>query len=343
MRPDKAEQKSALFIKNSFLGMYVFNNSQIESDLLPNAIELCDVLVSFHGMLILIEVKRFDEGTGQSAQEQWFKNRIVYEARKQLTRGYSLLVDSKKWRVFDKRTKETIVRGPLEAIMTVAVFERDDIDNDTYPKVMSNDNKRVGANIFSLPDFQMATEMVPTPLDFFLFLQHRYQVFSQHSFPLVGAQNDAYIFHRVVDEGTVIAAYLLEHTKEGEHDASAAKALHEMLVAFPKNNDTVLWLDEMSCITIEIAQEIVKMRDSFSDSKGLVWNGQFISSGINDRKNAIAVLHSKDINTTLASIGKARRGIEKDGYKMGFVKILLFVFHEDGILRVFLPPTKRLS
>ena len=335
----KSELLTAKLLGNDFLKMYISINPQIQVEGESNAVELCDVLISFHGMAILVEVKEFNTETGNSEPDDWLESKVFSKARKQLTRSCEYL--KRRHKVFDKRTKELISTCQWEAVMTVVVFDREDVENYSYTRALAEDPKYCGINIFSITDFRLATEQIPTPLDFFMYLEKRYTTMMKgnHLFPIVWTPNGFVHLKSVnlTDELILIYDYLLNNTKNFDGNTGPARAIIRSGEQLYKQNADLDLLHALSCIDLRIAEEIDDIRKdliSRASEVELLWNGQFVQSGFDNGKIGIAIAYSKLPSVTMMKFDEFKSSLRSVSSKYGIETIYAMVFHEGNIFEI---------
>lgn len=339
MVANKSEILTARLLGNSFLKLYVYANPQIQAEGEQNAVELCDVLISFHGMAIFIEVKEFNPEAGTSKPDDWLKSKVFYKARKQLTRSCEFL--RRRHKVFDKKTKRLISTTSWEAVMTVIVFDRDDVGNYSYTRALPDDDKYCGVNIFSMKDFRLATKQIPTPLDFFRYLEKRYLSMrdGNHLFPLVQTPNGIHIpeGNGLTDEVVLITDYLLNNSKNLDGNVGPAKAIIRSGEQLYRLNADADLLHLLSCVDMKVAEGIDEIRKELiekTEDNALAWNGQFVQSGFDFGKIGIAIAYSKLPSTTISNYDKLKSKICEVGNEYGIETIYVTVFHDGNIYEI---------
>ena len=339
MKLNKSESLTTKLLGNTFLNMYVSNNPQIKVEGEKSAVELCDVLISFHGMAILVEVKEFNEEIGHSKPDDWLNSRVFFTARKQLTRSCNGLI--KRHVVFDKITKETISTKNWESIMTVVVFDRDDVENYSYIRAVPDDDRFCGVNIFSMKDFRLVIDKIPTPLDLFKYLEKRYwqMIQGNHLYPMVYTPKEMIVLKKanITDEMILIYDYVFNNTKNYDGNIGPAKSIIKSgkLLYEQKADETLL--HALSLIDMNIAQEIDEMYKDLvnrTNDNELMWNSLFIKSSYGDGKIGFIVVYSKTLETALLNFDKLKEKAVIEAKNYGIETIFAMVFYAKNVFTI---------
>jgi hypothetical protein len=160
-----SEKITSMISKKFFLEQYCYNEIYVRED--NSEKEFCDCLIEFNNVYIVIQIKE-RSSIATSSEEDWFENKVVKKAKKQLKDTYQYF-QNVNCEIFSKKSDLIIDRTKL--LIPMIVF----LNNEMYEyrKVITSRSLQTDINVFNYQDFKIMLETVILPHDILRYLQYR--------------------------------------------------------------------------------------------------------------------------------------------------------------------------
>ena len=164
-----SEQITSLISKKFFLNQYIYTDVYAKNGLQEN--EFCDCLIEFASVYVVVQIKE-RELDNEEAQDDWFRNKVLNKAKKQIKKTYRYFRDENNT-IFSKTAELNIDRE--KELMPVIVFLNPKLH--TYDRFVVSQEINSVINIFSYDDFNTMLNTIVMPYDILSYLKYR-QVFN---------------------------------------------------------------------------------------------------------------------------------------------------------------------
>lgn len=163
----ESEKHTEQYFKKFFLPQYTFGTVMILEG--KQERELCDCLIETSNCYVVIQIKEKNENKDSSNDEEnWFKNKILNIAKKQIKRT---IRDLKKENATYYCDEGQITIDKTKEILPVIVFFNDYLTN--YDKLYYSEELKSYINIFNKPDYKTMLDTIKVPMDIVGYLKCR--------------------------------------------------------------------------------------------------------------------------------------------------------------------------
>lgn len=294
MAKNHSEKQTVILSKNSFLNMYVFSNPNKKCIENGECDEFCDCYIHIANQDIIIQIKQNDEPNSKN----WFQRKILGKARLQLTAA-CIALGSQKFEIWDRNNKEMISKGNsnFQTIYPVIVFDKQNMHRYQQVALAEKPNETcpgyVYCNIFSMEDFEYATSMIPTSVDFLDYLIFRFNKLKKYEsgiqlFPIIQTKVGlGHLKDVSSNEQILVAEFLYTKIDNPEHAIKHAKMWHQNISKLEKNKanrDFLQLLSYLSMESIDKWDECYKLLIAKSRGERYVWFPEPLLMGNVDEK-----------------------------------------------------------
>ncbi|SEC66742.1 hypothetical protein SAMN04489761_3448 [Tenacibaculum sp. MAR_2009_124] len=166
--------------------------------------ELADNILILDNLLFIIEIKERNLEKAKESTENWFKNKVLNKAKKQIKKTSKYL---KKYDIIPIKNGRNqtidISKVEIQDINNLIIYKCDSKLNEEYKKLKFYESKTDGLiHIFNINDYSNICKYLITPSELDEYLKFREQLFLKHRSFVNGCEEEYIIAHFINNDNT---------------------------------------------------------------------------------------------------------------------------------------------